>query len=34
VIGISGLIGLVVVALLAMFWPSEREVAAAVAEPA
>ncbi len=34
VIGISGLIGLVVVGLVVMFWPSEREVAAVVAEPA
>lgn len=33
VIGISGMIGLVVLGLIAAFWPSEREVAAAVAEP-
>jgi MFS family permease len=34
VISISGVLGLTVVLLLAMAWPSEREVAATVAEPA
>jgi len=33
VIGLSGMIGVVVVCLLALAWPSEQEVDAAVAEP-